>query len=190
MSRIGKKPIQIPGGVKIDVQGQTVKATGPKGTLQMACHPAIGVTVENDTVVLSNPDAQDRNCKAMHGTMRALLNNMVVGVSQGFSREMRIFGTGYNVKEQGGKLVFQVGYCHPVEIKIPKDIKVEIKTAATKGNDLPAVFTVSGPDKHVLGQFTADIRRFRPPEPYQGKGIRYADEHVIRKEGKALGAGG
>ena len=190
MSRIGKKPINIPGGVKVEVNGRTVKASGPKGTLEMACHPRIGVKVEENAVVVSNPDEKDRVCKALHGTMRALVNNMVIGVSQGFSREMRVFGTGFNVKEQGGKLILQVGYCHPVEVTIPKGITVEIKVAATKGNEVPAVFTVSGADKHLLGQFTSDIRRHRPPEPYQGKGIRYADEHVIRKEGKALGAGG
>ncbi|HDS84376.1 MAG TPA: 50S ribosomal protein L6 [Phycisphaerales bacterium] len=190
MSRIGKKPIVIPGGVKVEVQGRTVKASGPKGTLQMTCHPDIAVNVDDGAVVVSNPAGDDRVHKALHGTMRALVNNMITGVSQGFSREMKVFGTGFNVKEQGGKLVLQVGYCHPVEMAIPKDIKVDIKVAATKGNDVPAIFTLSGPDKHALGQFAANVRRARPPEPYQGKGIRYADEHIIRKEGKALGSGG
>ena len=190
MSRIGKKPIVIPGGVKVEVQGQTIKATGPKGTLQMSCHPDIAVNVDNGAVVVSNSADEDRVCRALHGTMRALVNNLIIGVSQGFTREMKVFGTGFNIKEQGGKLILQVGFCHPVEMKIPKSVKVEIKVAATKGNDVPAVFTLSGPDKHELGQFAADVRRVRPPEPYQGKGIRYADEHVIRKEGKALGSGG
>lgn len=190
MSRIGKKQIVIPGGVKVDQQGQTVKVTGPKGTLQMDCHPKIAVRVEGSAVVVSNTGPDDRVHKALHGTMRALVNNLVVGVSQGFTREMQIFGTGYNIKEQGGKLVLQVGYCHPIEMLIPKSVKVQIKVAATKGNEVPATFSLSGPDKHELGQFAADVRRVRPPEPYQGKGIRYADEHVIRKEGKALGSGG
>lgn len=190
MSRIGKKPIVIPAGVKVDIQGRTVKANGPKGTLQMSCHPAIEVKVDNGAVVVSNTAEENRDYKALHGTMRALINNMIVGVSQGFTREMRVFGTGYSVKEQGGKLILNVGYSHPFEMKIPKDIKVEIKVAATKGNEVPAIFTLSGPDKHALGQFAANVRRVRPPEPYQGKGIRYSDEHVIRKEGKALGSGG
>lgn len=190
MSRIGKKPIVIPGGVKIEQQGRMVKVTGPKGTLQMDCHPMVSMKVEGNALVVSNAGADDRQHRAMHGTMRALANNLIVGVSQGFVREMKVFGTGYNIKEQGGKLVLQVGFCHPIEMPIPKSVKVEIKVAATKGNDVPAVFTLSGPDKHELGQFAANVRRVRPPEPYQGKGIRYADEHVIRKEGKALGSGG
>jgi large subunit ribosomal protein L6 len=190
MSRIGKKPIVIPGGVKVEQQGQTVKVTGPKGALQLDCHPKISMKVENGALMVSNTGPDDRTHKALHGTMRALANNMIVGVSKGYTREMKVFGTGYNIKEQGGKLVLQVGFCHPIEMKIPKSIKVEIKVAATKGNEVPAVFTLSGPDKHELGQFAADVRRIRPPEPYKGKGIRYADEHVIRKEGKALGSGG
>lgn len=190
MSRIGKKPIVIPGGIKVEQSGRTVKVTGPKGTLQMDCHPKIALKVENNAVSLSNAGPEDRIHKALHGTMRALMNNMIVGVSKGFVREMQIFGTGYNIKEQGGKLILQIGFCHPIEMKVPKTVKVEIKVAATKGNDVPAVFSLSGPDKHELGQFAADIRRVRPPEPYQGKGIRYADEHVIRKEGKAMGSGG
>lgn len=189
MSRIGKKPIMVPSGVKVELQGKTIKVSGPKGTLQMDCHPKMAVKLEQNAVVVSNEGPADRQHKAMHGTMRALIQNMITGVSKGFSKEMQIFGTGYNVKEQGGKLIFQIGFCHPVEMKIPKDIKVEIKVPATKGNDVPAVFVLSGPNKQLLGQFAAEIRRIRPPEPYQGKGIRYADEHVIRKEGKALGTG-
>lgn len=192
MSRVGKKPITIPDGVKIEQSGRTFKATGPKGTLQMEIHPFVDIKVDTDAkqVDLVNPEPENREKRAMHGTMRALVNNILVGVSKGFERQMQIFGTGYNVKEQGGKLVLQVGYCHTVDLPIPKSVKVEIKTPATKGNDFPAVFTLSGPDKHELGQFAANVRRVRPPEPYQGKGIRYADEHVIRKEGKAFASGG
>ena len=189
MSRIGKKPIAIPGGVKVEQKGLKVKITGPKGTLEMECHPEIEMKVDNDAVVVNNPDQDDRIKKALHGTMRALVNNMVVGVTQGFEKKMQIFGTGYNVKEQGGKLVLNVGYCHPVELKVPKSVSVDIKTPATRGNDVPALFSLSGPDKQELGQFAAVVRKVRPPEPYQGKGIRYADEHVVRKVGKALGVG-
>lgn len=190
MSRIGKKPIAIPGGVKVEQKGQSFKVTGPKGTLEMECHPEIDVKLEDNKIVVENADYGDRSKRALHGTMRALLNNMITGVSQGFEKKMQIFGTGYNVKEQSGKLVLNVGYCHPVELPIPKSVKVEIKTPATRGNDVPALFTLSSPDRHELGQFAANVRKVRPPEPYQGKGIRYEDEHVIRKEGKAFGAGG
>lgn len=189
MSRIGKKPIAIPAGVKVEISGKKVKVTGPKGSLDMVCVDMIDVAVDGNSVVVSNPNPNDRRSKAMHGTMRSLLNNMITGVTAGFSRKMQIFGTGYNLKEQGGKLVFSIGFCHTVEMKIPKDVTVDIKTPATRGNDVPAEFTVNGIDKRELGQFCAEIRAIRPPEPYKGKGIRYADEHVRRKVGKAFGVG-
>lgn len=192
MSRIGKKLIAIPAGVNVDQKGDHLKVSGPKGSLELDCHPGIDVKIDSDAkqVVVSNPQEDKREFKALHGTMRALINNMVTGVSTGYQKKMQIFGTGYNLKEQGGKLVFQVGYCHPVELTIPKDVKVEIKTPATRGNDVPALFSVSGPDKQQLGQFAANIREIRPPEPYKGKGIRYADEFVRRKVGKAFASGG
>ncbi len=191
MSRIGKKPIEIPQGVKVEQKGTTVKATGPLGTLQVDCHPVINVKVDTgaNRIVVSNPDIIDREKRALHGTTRALLNNLVLGVSKGFERRMQIFGTGYNVKEQDGKLVLQVGYCHPVEMKIPQGVKVDIKVPATRGNDVPASFVLTGPDKQQLGQFAANVRKVRPPEPYKGKGIRYADEVVRRKVGKAFASG-
>jgi large subunit ribosomal protein L6 len=191
MSRIGKKPIEIPQGVKVEQKGKTVKATGPLGTLQVDCHPVIDVKVDSgaNQIVVTNPDLVDREKRALHGTMRALLNNLVLGVSKGFERRMQIFGTGYNVKEQGGKLVLQVGYCHPVEMKIPPGLKVDIKVPATRGNDVPASFVLASPDKQQLGQFAAEIRKVRPPEPYKGKGIRYEDEVVRRKVGKAFASG-
>lgn len=191
MSRIGKRPISIPQGVKVDCAGGSIKVSGPKGTLQIDCLARIEVKVDNESnkIVVSNPQPDVRHQKALHGTMRSLLNNMVVGVSKGFERKMQIFGTGYNVKEQGGNLVFQVGFSHPVEIGIPKSVKVEIKTPATRGNDVPALFTLLGPDKQELGQFAANIRKICPPEPYKGKGIRYADEVVRLKVGKAFTSG-
>ena len=140
-------------------------------------------------ILVSNPKPEVRFKRTLHGTMRSLINNMVVGVSEGFKKEMQIYGTGYNIKEQGGKLVLQVGFCHPVEVVIPKSIKVEIKTPATRGNDVPAVFTLSSANKQELGQFAAVIRKVRPPEPYKGKGIRYGDEVVKRKVGKAFTSG-
>ena len=191
MSRIGKKPISIPQGVKVEQAGGSIEVSGPKGALQVDCLAGIDVQVDNESnrIVVNNPQPAVRQQKALHGTMRSLLNNMVVGVSKGFERKMQIFGTGYNVKEQGGKLVFQVGFSHPVEIAIPKSVKVEIKTPATRGNDVPALFTLSGPDKQELGQFAANIRKICPPEPYKGKGIRYADELIRRKVGKAFASG-
>ena len=191
MSRIGKKAIEIPTGVTVELKGDMVKVSGPKGKLDMNNSSAIEVNVDLDAknVIVSNPKPGNRALKAMHGTVRALINNMVVGVSKGFTISMQIFGTGYNIKEQGGKVILQVGYCHPVELKMPEGVTIEIKTPATRGNDVPAVFSLSGMDKHMLGQFAANVRKVRPPEPYKGKGIRYTDEVVRRKVGKAFASG-
>jgi len=191
MSRIGKKPIDIPDGVKVELKGFQIKVSGSLGQLQMDCHPRIKVKVDDSDkkIYVENEKLQDRMNRQLHGTMRALIANMVTGVSKGFERKMEIYGTGYNVKEQGEKLVFQVGFCHPVEKKIPKGVKVNIDVGATRGNEVPAKFTISGIDKCLLGQFAADIRKIRPPEPYKGKGIRYADEQVRRKVGKAFASG-
>jgi len=191
MSRIGKKPVVIPKGVKIELKGLCLKVEGPLGQLQMDLHPRIKVRVENSEgkVLVENERPRDRQSRQLHGTMRALIANMVTGVSKGFEKKMEIYGTGYSVKEQGGKLMLQVGFCHPVERVIPKGIKVTIETGATRGNEVPARFMLSGIDRRLLGQFAADVRKVRPPEPYKGKGIRYADEHVRRKVGKAFASG-
>lgn len=191
MSRIGKKPIVIPEGVKAEQTGQCIKMTGPLGSLQMDCHPLIKVKVDNTarTILVENEQPQLRQNKQLHGTMRALIANMIAGVSKGFEKKLEIYGTGYNVKEQGGKLVLQVGYCNPAERTIPKGVKVKIETPATKGDETPARFTVSGMDKAVLGQFAAEVRKVRPPEPYKGKGVRYSDEQVKKKVGKAFTSG-
>ncbi len=192
MSRIGKKPVEIPKGVKVELQGQCVKVQGPLGQLQLDCHPRIKVRVDESEgkVIVENDRPEDRQNKQLHGTMRALIANMVAGVSKGFERKLEIYGTGYNVKEQGGKLLLQVGYANTVEWPIPKGVKVTIEVATTRGNDVPAKFTLSSTDKRMLGQFAAEVRKSRPPEPYKGKGIRYADEHVRRKVGKAFASGG
>jgi large subunit ribosomal protein L6 len=191
MSRIGKKPIDIPNEVKAEHKGLCIKVSGPLGNLQMDCHPQIKVKIDSSTnsILVENEHAENRRLKQLHGTMRAHIANMVTGVSKGFEKKIEIYGTGYNVKEQSGKLVLQIGFCHPVGIPIPKGIKVKIETGATRGNDTPARFTLSGIDKCLLGQFAAEIRKIRPPEPYKGKGIRYADEHVRRKVGKAFTSG-
>lgn len=191
MSRIGKKLIDIPKSTKVEKKGHSIKVSGPLGELQMDCHPKINIKINDadGNILVENKRPQDHQNRQLHGTMRALIANMIAGVSKGFERKLEIYGTGYNVKEQSGKLVFQVGYCHPIERKIPKGIKVNIEVGATRGNDVPAKFTLSGTDKCLLGQFAADIRKIRPPEPYKGKGIRYADEHVQRKVGKAFASG-
>ena len=191
MSRIGKQIIEIPSGVKVEQRGQTIKVSGPLGNLQMECHPLIKVVIDSGTgkISVENDKPAIRQNKQLHGTMRALIANMVTGVSKGFERKMELYGTGYNLKEHGGKLVLQAGFCHSVEMVIPESVKVTIDMAATRGNEVPARFTLFGIDKCVLGRFAADVRKVRPPEPYKGKGIRYADEHVRRKMGKAFASG-
>jgi len=191
MSRIGKKPIVIPDGVKVEQKGLSIKVSGSLGELQMDCHPRIKVKVDGSDgkILVENDRPQDHMNRQLHGTMRALIANMITGVSKGFEKKMEIFGTGYNLKEQGQKLIFQVGFCHLVERVIPKGIKIKIDVGATRGNEVPAKFTLTSIDKCLLGQFAADIRKIRPPEPYKGKGIRYADEYVRRKVGKAFASG-
>lgn len=190
MSRIGKKPVSIVPGVKVDVVDRIVKVTGPKGTLSLESHPNIKVSVDAAKgVIIENLAPEAKLEKAMHGTVRSLINNMIIGVSKGFEQKLEIYGTGYGVKEQAGNVIVTVGFSHPVEIKIPKTIKVTIDVPATKGNDIPAKFTLTGYDKQELGQFASNIRRIRPPEPYQGKGIRFAGQHLKRKVGKAVVGG-
>ncbi len=191
MSRIGKKTIDVPQGTSVELKGQAVSVAGPLGKMELSCHPLIKVSLEDNgkTVVVANGTPDDRKAKQLHGTMRALIANMVTGVSKGFERKLEIYGTGYNVKEQGKNLVFQIGFCHTVEMAIPKNVKVTIDVPATRGNDVPAKFSLQSVDKHILGQFAANIRKIRPPEPYKGKGIRYADEYVRRKVGKAFATG-
>ncbi len=191
MSRIGKKPVVIPQGVKVEQKDSSIKVSGPLGSLQMDCHPRIKVKIDSSAgqILVENEHPQIRQNKQLHGTMRALIANMVAGVNKGFEKKMELYGTGYGVKEQAGKLVFQVGFSHPVERVIPDGIKVNIDVDVTRGNEVPARFTLSGIDKCLLGQFAADIRKIKPPEPYKGKGIRYADEYVRRKVGKAFTSG-
>jgi large subunit ribosomal protein L6 len=191
MSRIGKKPVEIPQGVKVDQQGRTLKVSGPLGAMDLECHERVTVKVDASQckIEVVNPEPENRQCRALHGTTRALIANMVAGVSKGFEKKMEIYGTGYSVKEQAGKLILQVGYAHSVEVTIPKGIKVTIDVPATRGNDVPAKLTIRGTDKACLGQFASDIRKVRPPEPYKGKGIRYAGEQIRRKAGKAFASG-
>ncbi len=191
MSRIGKKPVVLPAGIKFEMQGRLMKVSGPLGSLEMDCHPNIDVRLENTTnrIIVDCKCPELREGRQMHGTTRALLENMVEGVSKGFEKKMEVFGTGYTVKEQNGKLLLQVGYSNIVEMAIPKGVNVKIDVAATRGDDTPARFTLSGVDKCVLGRFAADVRKVRLPEPYKGKGIRFTGEVVKRKVGKTFTSG-
>ena len=191
MSRIGKKPIGIPPGVKVEQTGRQVKVSGPLGSLEVGCRLGIQVRIDGATqsIVVENEHPEIREDKALHGTIRALLANMVEGVSKGFERKLEVYGTGYTVKEQSGKLVLQVGFANPVEMAIPQGVKVKIEVPATRGDDTPARFSLSSADKCVLGRFAADVRKARPPEPYKGKGIRYGGEVVKHKVGKTFASG-
>lgn len=176
MSRIGNKLIAIPAGVTINVaEDNFVTVKGPKGELSFKFNNEIAIEVEGSTCVVKRPN-DTKTIKMLHGTTRAVLNNMVVGVSEGFKKQLEIEGVGYRAALQGQKLVVSAGYSHPVELEIPAGVTVELPKNT--------IIIISGIDKQVVGQFAAVIREVRKPEPYLGKGIRYSDEHVRRKEGK------
>ena len=176
MSRIGKMPIEIPKGVDIKIEdGNTVTVKGPKGTLTQKFSTDMTIKVEDGQVIIERPSDLKRH-KAFHGLTRSLLNNMVVGVSEGFKKELEINGVGYRAALQGKTLVLSLGYSHPVEMIPPEGITVEVPA--------PTRITVSGFDKQAVGEFAAKIRAKRKPEPYLGKGVKYADERIRRKEGK------
>lgn len=177
MSRIGKKPIEIPSGVTVDLKGRTFTVKGPKGSLTREISSDVKVKVEGSQVLVERL-AKERRFGAFQGMTRALLANMVVGVTSGFEKKLQIEGVGYRVTQQGNKLVFNLGYSNPVEYDLPKGIDAEV-------GDKGLLFTLKGIDKELLGQTAAKIRGFRAPEPYKGKGIRYVDEKVRRKAGKA-----
>jgi large subunit ribosomal protein L6 len=191
MSRIGNKPVAVPKGVKVEQKERLVRITGPLGSMELNCDPLLTVQLEDSgsRIVVTNPHPEDRHSREMHGTTRALLANMVAGVTTGFEKKMEIYGTGYGVKQQGANLVLTVGFAHAVELPIPGGVKVTIDVAATRGNEVPAKFTIAGTDKCTVAQFASVIRKVKPPEPYKGKGIRYADEHIRRKVGKAFASG-
>jgi len=176
MSRIGNSPVPIPAGVTVTVDDGMVTVTGPKGTLTQRIDPRITVTVEDDRVVLTRVD-DERQSRALHGLSRALVNNMVIGVSEGYLKELQTVGVGYRAALKGDTLELQVGYSHPVTIEAPDGIEFEVPE--------PTKILVRGIDKQKVGEIAARVRKVRPPEPYKGKGIRYAGEHVRRKAGKA-----
>lgn len=177
MSRIGRMPVPVPAGVTVDIQGNTITVKGPKGQLSYTFHPDMQVSLEDGRIVIRRP-SDERQHRALHGLTRALINNMVVGVSQGYKKDLILEGTGYRAEMKGSTLVLNVGYSHPVEIEAPEGITFEVDRS---GKSL----SVSGIDKQLVGEIAARIRRVRPPEPYKGKGIRYADEVIRRKAGKS-----
>lgn len=183
MSRIGKLPISIPSKVEISVASDnTVTVKGPKGSLSQKIDPDIKVEVEDGTLNVSRPTDQKRH-KSLHGLYRALISNMVVGVSQGYVREMEVIGVGYRVENQGNLVTFTVGYSHPIMFAIPSELKVT--TAMEKGS--APLIRLEGIDKELIGQVCARIRAFRKPEPYKGKGIMFKGEVIRRKAGKTAG---
>jgi large subunit ribosomal protein L6 len=176
MSRVGKAPIPIPKGVEVHVEGRTVEVKGPKGRLVRECHPDMTVQVQDGTLVVRRPTDLEHH-RALHGLTRALLANMVRGVVEGYKVELEIVGVGYRAAKQGSTLSLQVGYSHPVEVPPPAGIQFELPQ--------PTRIVITGIDKELVGQVAARIRAFRPPDPYKGKGIRYAAEHIKLKPGKA-----
>jgi len=183
MSRIGKSPIAIPAGVTVQVKENTVTVKGPKGELSQDINPDIEVKVEDGHVIVTRPD-DERQHRAMHGLYRALIHNMVVGVSEGYKKEMELVGVGYRATASGQILELALGYSHPIFIKLPKEIKVEAKTERNKN---PLIILESS-DKQLLGQVCAKIRSLRKPEPYKGKGIKFVGEIIRRKSGKSANA--
>ncbi|MGD2102221.1 MAG: 50S ribosomal protein L6 [Acidimicrobiia bacterium] len=176
MSRVGNKPVDIPSGVDIQIEGSAVKVKGSKGELRRTFHERISFDVDGDFVTLSRPD-DSRESRALHGLSRALLNNMVVGVTDGFVKELEIHGVGYRATLKGKNVELLVGFSHPVLVEAPEGITFDVPDQNK--------IVVSGIDKEKVGQVAANIRKIRPPEPYKGKGIRYVGEYVRRKAGKA-----
>ena len=176
MSRIGRNPIAVPAGVEVKVDGSTVTVKGPKGTLTKTVHSNMKVELDGAVVTVTRPDDTNLN-KSLHGLTRTLIANMVIGVTEGFKKELQVNGVGYRVQKQGTNLVMNLGYSHQVIMPEIDGITIDVPN--------PNSIVISGIDKQVVGQFAADVRSKRAPEPYKGKGIRYVGEHVRRKEGKA-----
>ena len=183
MSRIGKAPIAIPAGVTVTVSGEKVTVKGPKGTLEQTVHSDLSVKVEDGHVIVTRP-TDDREHRAQHGLWRALIHNMVVGVSEGYRKEMELVGVGYRATATGQVLELALGYSHAIYIKLPPEVKVEAKSERNKN---PLIILESD-DKQLLGQVCAKIRSLRKPEPYKGKGIKFAGEIIRRKSGKSASA--
>ena len=188
MSRIGKLPINIPAGVTVSLKDNVVSVKGPKGELSQAVDPSIIVTIENNVITFAIDEANEtvglKQKQAFHGLYRSLVNNMVVGVSQGYKKEMELVGVGYRVSNQGNLVEFSLGYTHSIFLQLPPEVKVETKSERNKN----PYIAIESADKQLLGLICAKIRSFRKPEPYKGKGILYVGEQIRRKSGKSAGA--
>ena len=178
MSRIGKKPIEIPEGINISKDGNTINVKGPKGELHRELHPNISVDVKDNEVIVTRPDDTKLN-KSLHGLTRALIQNMVTGVNSSYKKTLDIVGVGYRAELKGKNLLLNIGYSHPIYFIPPDDINFELPTQTQ--------IVISGVDKQLVGQIAAKVRSFRKPEPYKGKGIKYSDEQIRRKAGKTAG---
>ena len=176
MSRIGNKPITVPAGVEVTLDGKHLTVKGPKGTLERDIHKNIDVSIDGGVITVTRPNDEAEN-RSLHGLTRTLINNMIEGVNNGYQKELQIVGVGYRAQKQGNKLVMNLGYSHPVEMDAPEGITFDVPNANT--------IIVKGIDKEVVGQTAAVVRTKRPPEVYHGKGIKYSDEQIRRKEGKA-----
>lgn len=176
MSRIGKNPISVPSGVEVTVDGQNVAVKGPKGELSVTISEPITVSLEDGVITVARPD-EERESRSLHGLSRTLINNMIVGVTEGYSKALEIVGTGYRVLAKGSNLEFALGYSHPIVVEPPEGISFSV--------DGQTKVAVHGIDKQLVGETAANIRKLRKPEPYKGKGVRYAGENVRRKVGKA-----
>lgn len=183
MSRIGKLPINIPAGVTITISGEEVKVKGPKGEMSQMVNPDIKVEEVGGQVLVTRP-TDDRNHRALHGLYRSLINNMVVGVSEGYKKEMELVGVGYRASNNGQVLELSLGYSHAIYLRLPVEIKLETKSERNKN----PLITLESCDKQLLGQVCSKIRSFRKPEPYKGKGIKFVGEVIRRKSGKSAGA--
>lgn len=181
MSRIGKQPVAIPSGVTVEAKGRSVSVKGPKGTLSLELRPEVDLKVEGtEACVELTGTGGAREARAFHGLTRALINNMVAGVTKGFEKRLEIHGVGWNAQVQGQKVVLNIGFCHPVDISLPQGVSAECPNNTS--------IVITGADKQAVGQLAAEIRAVRPPEPYKGKGIRYQGEYVRRKAGKSFGS--
>ena len=177
MSRIGKAPILVPNGVEVGISGKSIEVKGPKGSLDFEVPGSISVRQDDDQIYVERPDDERAN-RALHGLTRSLINNMVIGVSEGFSKELEIIGVGYRAQAKGqSSLELQLGFSHSISVDAPEGVSFDVPE--------PTRIIVSGIDKQIVGQVAADIRSYRKPEPYKGKGVRYLGEHVVRKAGKA-----
>jgi large subunit ribosomal protein L6 len=184
VSRIGKMPVPVPPEVRVQVDGNAVKVAGPKGALEKTFHSDITVALVDGQIVVSRP-SDGRQHRALHGLTRALINNMVIGVSEGFTKVLDIIGVGYRASLRDANLVLQLGHSHAIEVVPPPGITFQVEPGSRVEREIVGSIIVSGIDKQVVGQVAADIRAWRPPEPYKGKGVRYRGEYVRRKAGKA-----